>query len=50
MYDLNENLIAKYKNNIELAKRLNIFKVTAGKCVSSGIFYKNLYWFKVNNK
>lgn len=50
IYDLDNNPIAKFKNNIELAKYLNISKVTAGKYLNSGIVYNNLYRFKVNNK
>jgi group I intron endonuclease len=50
IYDLNDNLIAKFKNNVELSKYLNISRVTVGKYLNSGIIYKNLYRFKVNNK
>jgi group I intron endonuclease len=50
IYDLNDNLIAKFKNNIELFKYLNISRVTVGKYINSGLIYKNQYRFKVNNK
>ena len=46
IYDLNNNLIKNFKNNIELAKHLNISKVTVGKYLNS---IKNQYRFKVNN-
>ena len=49
IYDLNNNLIKNFKNNIELAKHLNISKVTAGKYLNSNLVYKNQYRFKVNN-
>jgi group I intron endonuclease len=50
IYDLNDNLISKFKNNVELAKHLNISKVTVGKYLNSGLVYKKMYGFKVNNK
>lgn len=50
IYDLNDNLIVKFKNNVELSKYLNISRVTVGKYLNSGIIYKNQYRFKVNNK
>ena len=49
IYDLNNNLIKNFKNNIELAKHLNISKVTVGKYLNSNLVYKNQYRFKVNN-
>ena len=42
IYDLNDNLISKFNNNVELAKYLNISKVTVGKYLKSGKIYKNL--------
>ena len=47
-YDLNDNLISKFKNNVELAKHLNIFRVTVGKYLNSGLVYNKTYRFKVN--
>ncbi len=47
IYDLNDNLISKFNNNVELAKYLNISKVTVGKYLKSGKIYKNLYRFKI---
>jgi group I intron endonuclease len=48
IYDLDDKLISKFKNNVELAKHLNISKVTVGKYLNSGIIYNNTYQFKVN--
>jgi len=31
IYDLDDNLIGKFKNNVELSKYLNISRVTVGK-------------------
>lgn len=50
IYDLDNNLMAKFKNNVELAKHLNISRVTVGKYLNSGLIYKKIYRFKVNNK
>jgi group I intron endonuclease len=51
IYSLNDNLISKFKNNVELAKHLNIFIVTVGKYLNSGLIYNKTYRFKViNNK
>lgn len=50
MYDLHNNPIIKFKNNVELAKCLYISIVTVGKCLNSDLIYKNKYRFKVNNK
>ena len=48
LYDLDDNLILRYKNNIELAKYFKISKVTVGKYLNSGLVYKKIYKFKVN--
>lgn len=47
IYDLNDNLISKFNNNTELAKHLNISKVTVGKYLNKCLIYKNIYRFKV---
>lgn len=47
IYDLNDNLISKFKNNVELAKHLNISKVTVGRYLKSGLVYNKIYRFKV---
>ena len=39
LYDLDNNLISKFKNNVELAKHLNISKVTVGKYLNTGLIY-----------
>ena len=46
IYDLEDNLISKFKNNVELAKHLNIFKVTVGKYLNSNLVYNKTYRFK----
>jgi group I intron endonuclease len=50
IYDLNDNLISKFKNNVELAKHLSISRVTVGKYLNSGLVYYKMYRFKINNK
>lgn len=47
IYDLDGNLVVKFKNNVELAKYLNITKVTVGKYLNGGLVYNNKYFFKV---
>ena len=49
IFDLKNNLIKNFKNNVELAKYLNISKVTVGKYLNSCLIYKKQYRFKVNN-
>ena len=39
LYDLNDNLIFKFKNNVELANHLGISKVTVGKYLNSGLSF-----------
>jgi group I intron endonuclease len=46
LFDLEGNLISKFKNNVELAKHLNISKVTVGKYLTSNLIYNNSYYFK----
>jgi group I intron endonuclease len=48
IYDLNDNLVSKFKNNAELARHLNISRVTVGKYLNSGNIYNKTYLFKVN--
>jgi len=45
IYDLNDNLISKYKNNTELAKHLNISKVTVSKYLNSALFCFFFFYF-----
>ena len=46
IYDLDNTLISKFNNNVELAKHLNISKVTVGKYLNSKLIYNNSYYFK----
>lgn len=46
IFDINSNLIAKFDNNVELAKHLNISKVTVGKYMNKGKIYDDKYIFK----
>ena len=46
IYDLEDNLIYKFKNNVELAKFFNISKVTVGKYLNSGLVYNKTFRFK----
>ena len=46
IFDLGGNLIFKFKNNVELAKHLDIPKVTVGKYLNSGLIYNKTYRFK----
>lgn len=48
IYDLDDKLISKFKNNVELANHLNISKVTVGKYLNSGLVFNKLYRFKAN--
>lgn len=49
IFDLDGNLLSKFNNNVELAKHLNISKVTVGKYLNSNLIYKNSYYFKPIN-
>ena len=49
IYDLDNNLISKFKNNVELAKHLNISRITVGKYLNSGAVYNKTSRFKVNS-
>ena len=50
IFYLNGNLIKKFDNNVELAKFLDIYKVTvqpeASKYLNNNLIYKNNYRFK----
>jgi len=48
IYDLNDNLVSKFRKNVELAKHLNISRVTVGKYLNSGLIYNKTYRFKIN--
>lgn len=47
IFDLNDNLIFRFNNNTELAKHLNVSKVTVAKYLNKGLIYKNIYRFKI---
>jgi group I intron endonuclease len=47
LYDLDDNLILKFNNNVELAKHLNISRVTVGKYLNKGLIYLGKYRFKI---
>ncbi len=46
IFGLNENLIKKFHNNIEIANYLSISKVTVGKYLNNDLIYKDMYKFK----
>ena len=46
IYDLDDDLISRFKNNVELAKYLDISKVTVGKYLNSGLVYNKTFRFK----
>jgi hypothetical protein len=47
IFDLEDNLIQKFANNVELANCLNISKVTVGKYLNNKlVVYQNMYKFK----
>lgn len=46
IFDLNENLIKIFSNNVELANHLSVSKVIVGKYLNNNLIYKNIYRFK----
>lgn len=50
IFDLNDNLIHKFDNNVELASYLGISKVTVGKYMNNKFIYKNVHIFKPIDK
>nr|YP_010710785.1 hypothetical protein P2Z26_mgp31 [Gonatophragmium mori]WCZ71149.1 hypothetical protein [Gonatophragmium mori] len=46
IYDLDDSLILKFNNNVEIANHLGISKVTVGKYLNSGLVYNKIYKFK----
>jgi group I intron endonuclease len=46
IFDLDDHLILKFINNVELAKHLNISKVTVGKYLKNNLIYNKIYKFK----
>lgn len=49
LYDLNNNLIKKFDYAADLAKYLNVSKVTVSKYLNKSLVYKNKYYFKENS-
>ena len=47
IYNLNDNLISKFNSNTELAKHLNISRVTVGKYLNNSLIYNSIYRFKI---
>lgn len=47
LYDLDDNLILRFNNNVELAKHLNISRVTVGKYLNKGLIYLGKCRFKI---
>lgn len=43
VYDLDNNLILKFKNNVEIAKHFNISKVTVGKYLNNDLLYNKIF-------
>lgn len=50
IYDLNFNLIKRFNQNVELARHLNVSKVTVGKYIKTGKVFNDLYYIKINKK
>ena len=46
IYDLNDNLVGNFKNNVALAKHLGISRITVGKYLSNKLIYQDKYTFK----
>jgi group I intron endonuclease len=46
IYDLDDNLIKSFKNNVEISKYLNVGKMTVGRYMNRNIIYQNKYRFK----
>jgi group I intron endonuclease len=48
IYDLNNNLVKSFEYATDLAKYLNVSKVTISKYLNKGLLFKNIYYFKIN--
>ena len=48
LYDLDNNLIKRFDYASDLAKYLNVSKVTVSKYINKGLIYENKYYLKVN--
>jgi group I intron endonuclease len=49
LYDINNNLVKEFNNNVELANFLKIHKTTIGRYIKSGKIWNNQYYFKILN-
>lgn len=50
IFDLKNNLVKNFDNNVELASYLGISKVTIGKYMNNHLTYKDIYIFKPIDK
>lgn len=48
LYDLDNKLIKRFDYASDLAKYLNVSKVTVSKYINKGLIYENKYYLKVN--
>ena len=46
IYDLENNLVKSFDYAADLAKYLNISKLTVSKYLNKGLVYKDMYYFK----
>ena len=44
LYDENNNIISKYSNQVELAKKFGVHKGTISKYIKSGKLFKNKFY------
>jgi len=49
LYDVDNNLLKTFNNNVELATYLKISKTTVGRYIKSGKLYNKVYYFKTND-
>lgn len=48
MYGLDDKLIKSFSYASDLAKDLNVSKVTVSKYINKGLVYEGKYYFKIN--
>lgn len=48
LYDLDNKLIKRFDYASDLAKHLNVSKVTISKYINNGLVYKDKYYLRVN--
>lgn len=49
LYDVNNNLIDKYQNQVELAKKFNVHKTTISRYVKTGKLFKEEFYIREIN-